>query len=183
MSLNFCSNFDYFDDFDVNEPIKRPFDLRNNVLTRMGVSIEETSNCFGKVSNMDIPVDTDYSIFGTTSHYKSSLGEKCHYTTSEGQEVIVKKGKDYQKALWRANKSEPWKLLGYNGCGLSFGDPKIYNSLPEHIDLTSGNAKIRFPYTSLDIMPEFKGFETLKGLTKNQCSMLKNTIKGLLRFI
>lgn len=168
--------------FNLNT-FERPFIMHNNELTRMGVSIEETSNCFGKCSLKGIPQATDYSILGTTSHYKSNLGEKWHYTTLEGQEIIVKKGKDYQKALWRANKSEPWKILGYDGCGLSFFDIKINKSLPKHIDLTSSSAKVSFPYNTLNISPEFQNFKVLKGLTGNQRSMLKNIIKNLLGFI
>ena len=163
---------------------ERKFTICNNESTRMGISIEQTTRCFGKCSFRGAPQSTDYSILGTTSHYKSDLCEKWHHTIPDGQEIIVKKGKDYQKALWRENKSAPWKILGYDGQGLSFFDIKINKSLPKDIiDLTSYSSKVSFPYNHLSISPEFRNFEALKGLTKNQCSMLKNTIKGILRFI
>ena len=76
-----------------------------------------------------------------------------------------------------------WKILGYNGGGLSFLDIEAVRSLPEHIDLTSSTAKAVFPFNQLQLADDFKGFQSLKGLKGNQCSKLKNTIKTLLKFV
>ena len=168
--------------FDV--PRESSFTINNgNSSPRMGVSVNQTTNCFG-LNNYGTPTTSDYSVLGTTTYFESNLGQKWHYTTAQGTEVIVKKrGNDYLKALWRSNKFDSWKILGYDGGGLSFLDTKVVRSMPEHIDLTSSTAKAPFPFRQLHIGDEFKGFQSLKGLASGQLPKLKNTITSLLKIV
>ncbi len=168
---------------NLNETLTGNYRNYNTSTPRTGVTVETTTYLNGKHDWHFKPLGPTTER-GSRTQITSPNGTKVHYTTPDGARLIAKESynlnRPYKKILYKPNTKAPWELIAYSGGDFSFTNINKVQNLPEIMDVTSGNAKVKANWNMLNIGTEFKGFKAgLPGLTLKQFKNVQKFFKVL----